>query len=734
MKRKTVYISGVSVVVALGLIAVAVAGYGRRRAGEPLAEQAMADTAPQVEPARYSAPTTLASHAAAELPALDDQPPRRQLPTRDRYPADPPPQVVEAGNPLRGTLVSSPAQSAPPEQEKAAAPAATPTDQAAAPAYAASAALAPPIADAGPPDQPAEMPLQDSDIPDRDAREPDAARYGDVSREPPSAADFGPSSRHGAAGSGTPGESATDNAWPEQPTPAAVEEGRYSASESPAAPENFRAPLDAPARPLEPQPEAWDAGASSTLSASGVPGERQLDGMQTPSLTVEKVAPDEIQVGKEAVFEIRVHNVGRLAAHAVTVVDSVPRGTQFVSANPEPRMAGDGQLLWELGTLGPGEESGIEVHFMPTDVGQIGSVATVQFQVQASVRTQSTRPKLSLSLRHEGARRILIGKQAVIKIELANPGTGAATGVFLLEDVPEQFSHPAGRQLEFEVGTLAPNERREFDLILTAEQAGRAKNVLRARGDAGLETQGEVELEVIAPDLEVTIDGPRRRYLERKAVYTLNVNNPGTALAKDIELTAYLPKGMQFVEANNHGHYDASTHSVVWGLEELPANERGKVTLVTVPTEEGEHKLLARGKASQGLTDETEQTVLVEGLAAIMFEVVDLEDPIEVGGETTYEIRVVNQGSKAATNVRVAAMFPPNLQPVSASGHSQHVLEADHVEFQPLARLAPKADTTYRIKARGLSGGDQRVKVHVVTDEIQTPVTKEVSTRVYADE
>ena len=31
---------------------------------------------------------------------------------------------------------------------------------------------------------------------------------------------------------------------------------------------------------------------------------------------------------------------------------------------------------------------------------------------------------------------------------------------------------------------------------------------------------------------------------------------------------------------------------------------------------------------------------------------------IEIGGETTYQIHVVNQGSKAASNVQIAAILP----------------------------------------------------------------------------
>ena len=54
--------------------------------------------------------------------------------------------------------------------------------------------------------------------------------------------------------------------------------------------------------------------------------------------------------------------------------------------------------------------------------------------------------------------------------------------------------------------------------------------------------------------------------------------------------------------------------------------------------------------------------------------------------------------------------------------------------FEPLAQLAPKADTTYRVKAEGWGRGDVRVRVQILTDEIRTPVTKEESMRVYADE
>ena len=72
-----------------------------------------------------------------------------------------------------------------------------------------------------------------------------------------------------------------------------------------------------------------------------------------------------------------------------------------------------------------------------------------------------------------------------------------------------------------------------------------------------------------------------------------------------------------------------------------------------MPVEAGQQAIKLRGTAQKGLTVEKEQPVVIEGIAAILFQVADTADPIEVGGETTYEVHVVNQGSKAAANVRL---------------------------------------------------------------------------------
>jgi uncharacterized repeat protein (TIGR01451 family) len=464
----------------------------------------------------------------------------------------------------------------------------------------------------------------------------------------------------------------------------------------------------------------------------GRPGERQLEGAQAPSLTIEKRAPNEIQVGKAATFTTTVRNHGQVAAQGVEVRDMVPQGTELVGTTPPAEQGPQGELVWKLGTLKPGSETTVQMQLMPVSEGEIGSVATLHFEAGASVRSLVTRPQVAIDVRAPA--RVMIGTEVTLRIKISNPGSGAATGVVVTEMVPPNLSHPAGSELEFEIGTLKPGESRELDLGLKAIHAGPVVNVLAARGDANIQAEGQAQFEVVAPELKIGMTGPKRRYLERNAVYTISVSNPGTAPAKDIDLSAVLPKGLKFVEANNAGQYDAATGAVYWSLEQLPPGETGTVTVATLPTELGEQHMQISATARGNLTDKVDETVFVEGIAAILFEVVDVNDPIEVGGETTYEIRVVNQGSKASSNVRLVVLLPPELQAIHAEGPTGHAIDGQRVLFEPIGQLAPKADTTYSVRVKASAVGDLRLRVQVMTDEMRSPVTKEESTHVYTDE
>ncbi len=474
-------------------------------------------------------------------------------------------------------------------------------------------------------------------------------------------------------------------------------------------------------------------------TGTGTPGRRQLEGPQTPQLTVEKFAPEEMHVGKEATFRVKVTNTGQVPAHGVEIRDEIPKGTRLLSTVPQSVRDADGALVWPLGTVEPGSEVSVELQVMPEQEGEIGSVATVRFNAEASARVTATKPELVI--RTSGPSQALIGETVKLTITIENPGTGTAYDVVLEEHVPPGLRHPDGDRLEYVVGDLNPKESRQLELTLVADAPGLAANVLLARADANLLVEERTEIQVLAPQLDLALEGPKRRFLEREATYTLAISNPGTAPARNLELIAHLPPGLEFVEANNYGHYEAASRAVYWSLEELPVAgpgaEPGTVQLTTMPVEAGEQVLRFTCTGEPGVSMQAEQPVLVEEVADVSFQVVDAEDPIELGGETTYEIQIVNRGTKAATNVHVWVSLPPGMRAIAAEGlaSTPPALEPNRVAFEALPRLAPKADVTYRVRVQGVQPGDQRLRVQLLTDEMETdtPVTKEESTRVYSD-
>jgi len=470
---------------------------------------------------------------------------------------------------------------------------------------------------------------------------------------------------------------------------------------------------------------------SSPLS-SDTPGERDLEGAQTPTLTLEKRAPNEVSVGQAAPFKIIVRNVGNVTAHGVVVTDRVPQGTKLVDASPEFTETADGALAWQLGDLEPGDQAQVSIELMPLVEGEIGSVAQVTFRAQASVRTVSTKPELVV--KHTGPDKVLIGQDVVFEITISNPGSGATTGVVVEEDVPAGLAHVAGEKLEFEIGTLRPKEEKRLQLILRADKAGVVTNLLRVKADAVPEKTDQLTLEVLAPQLQVALGGPRTRYLERQVTYEVSVSNPGTSTAYDIQLVTFLPKGLKYVSADNKGSYDASRHAVYWSLAELPAQESGTVKMTALPVETGEQKLRVEGTANLDLAAKFEHTTSVQALTELVFTVKDIHDPIEVGSETMYEVRIVNNGNTVATNVQVAAEMPEQLTPLKGEGPTKVTLEGQRIFMEPLARLAAREEAVYRISARGVGAGDHVIAVQLVSDQSQTPVTKEESTKVYADQ
>ncbi|MBR5709786.1 MAG: DUF11 domain-containing protein [Thermoguttaceae bacterium] len=469
-------------------------------------------------------------------------------------------------------------------------------------------------------------------------------------------------------------------------------------------------------------------------TGTGEPGAKVLNGSQAPQIVVEKIPPKELLVGQSAVWKTVVKNIGQTIAVNVEIKDLLPKGSQLIETNPPAVKGFNGELVWKVGDIPPGKQVTVSMEIMPLEEGRMGSVAQVAFQTAASGEGVVAKPQLALQT--QGVKQIGIGNTTELTIVLSNPGTGTAKNVVLTENVPPQLQHEAKDSvLTYNVGDLKPNETRTINLTMTAIRAGKFVNSLTATADPGLNAESRFDMEVIAPQLKMTVQGPTRRFLEREGSYKLAISNPGTASATHVAMRVQLPNGLEFVRANNSGVYDRQTRTVRWLLEELPANDSGDVELVVVPTQIGQQTLVYQATADKGIADNGQKECLVEGMAALLTQLSDTSDPVLIGEKTTYNINVVNQGTKAAQNVRVSAQIPAGMEFLNAEAPTSYRMGPNNtVVFDPAPQLPPKAEIRFKILVKAVNPGDQRLKLSVVSDELSSPVTKEESTQVYQDQ
>ncbi len=461
----------------------------------------------------------------------------------------------------------------------------------------------------------------------------------------------------------------------------------------------------------------------------GLPGAKELEGEQQAQLILNKIVPEEVQVGRQETFKITVKNIGAKKAKNVVVQEEIPAKTVFQSAVPPISANTNGEIIWKGFELAPKEEKVFTYVLIPQEEGDLGSIASVSFKTEVSGRTKSTRPNLQVDVK--APQQVVIGDDVTFEITISNTGSGAANGVLLVENVPQGLSHPGGSILDNQIDTVNPGEAKKLELTLKSASPGKVVNILKLTANNGFNKEVKTELTINAPELNLQISGSKQRYLDRDSTYLLKVENPGTAAAKDVLLSAKLPDNMEFVRTNNLGEYDKDTHSVRWELVELPQNMApGEIELVLKPVKAGNGRIILAGKGKHGLSAEATQDVQVDGLPALSYTVKTMTDPVEVGKEAVYEIRIANKGTKNSTNICLQILVPEQMKIIDSEGPTRYKMQNGVLVFDPMNELGARKEVVYQLKTICSVPGDHRIKVQVSSDDFERLV-KEESVRAY---
>lgn len=446
----------------------------------------------------------------------------------------------------------------------------------------------------------------------------------------------------------------------------------------------------------------------------------------TSAILLERSVPAEVRVGESFSYDVTLTNLTGNDVRELELVEETPAAFNLSSSTPSGTSAGEKSLRWQIGTLAARQSTSIKVTGSAGSVGDLNYCATVTFKTEVCGTNRAVQPELGLTL--TAPAEVILCDPISLRYVVMNRGSGVARNVKVAGVLPGGWTAQDGRaNLSFAAGDLAAGQSREFTVTAKASNTGRFSNTANASEDGGLTANASADTSVTVPRLEVTKTGPQTRYLGRPAKYEITVSNNGDAPAKDTVVVDDVSSGARVTEAGNG---QVSGGQVTWRLGTIEPGTTQSLAMTVVPNQIGTitNKVAARAYCAEA---HAEATTDVIGIPAILLEVVDIDDPIEVGAHETYEIVVINQGSAEGTNIAITCTIPPQQEYVSGDGPTAATAQGKIVTFAPLPRLDPKAKATFRVTVKGVSMADVRFRVSMISDQLQSPVEETESTHIY---
>jgi uncharacterized repeat protein (TIGR01451 family) len=278
--------------------------------------------------------------------------------------------------------------------------------------------------------------------------------------------------------------------------------------------------------------------------------------------------------------------------------------------------------------------------------------------------------------------------------------------------------------LNFEVGDLAPSQSKPLAVSFKANQRGKVCAATTVRSGNGGNASAETCTVVLVPGLKVEQTGSKEQILGRNADYEIVISNPGDTVLNNVVVSDVAPWETAIVAAPGA---ILSGNKATWTLAELKAGAKLTQTVKLTSKVAGTHCNQVTASAGS-LTDAAKTCTVWKGIAAVALEVVDDPDPIQVGENTSYTIKVTNQGFADIHEVKVEAKFDEGTVPI---GVDKGVVSGKAVSFPLVAILGPKQQWSGRITVKGVKAGDARNKVVLTCTELTSPVEESESTTVY---
>ncbi|MCB9845089.1 MAG: DUF11 domain-containing protein [Phycisphaeraceae bacterium] len=447
----------------------------------------------------------------------------------------------------------------------------------------------------------------------------------------------------------------------------------------------------------------------------------------TSALLLHTVTPK--TVNRNSPYDVEIHATNTSSGTLQNVIVGLESSSNMrvASSTPAAQQGPDGTPQWALGDLGPGKTQIIRLRASSEQVGTAGNCLSASYNNQLCATLQVVEPNLTLT--KKATQQALLCDDIVLQYEVCNPGTGIARGVRIVDELPQGLTVNGSRSINIDVGDLGPGACKPFNLIAKAGAVGRYESAAKATSGELSADSAKTTTVITQPVLAISSDCTETAFVGRTITYRFTVENTGTAPSTNTIVSGELPSGTELRSASDSGA--ANGRTVVWNVGTLAPGASKTVNAVVTPSGIGRYTMGASVIGNCAARAAANCTTNVVGIAAIQLEVIDTDDPVEVGQTTTYTIEVLNEGSADDTNIRIVCELPEQEQFVAAGGETNATVNGRVVTFAPLPKLAAGATARWQVTVRATASGDVRFKTILKSDQMKSPAEETEPTNLY---